>query len=1411
MKEHMPLEQKKKAVLNVDPAFKDTFQEEMEKSLEEQRQRFEEAKLAKQKSAQLKGKAAAGADEATQEQNLTQLRGKVKEKLPPDYNPAGLQGETQTRSASSEGVALPEEMKALLNEISGWQKVKAETSIPVKEAAKALKEAKNDTEAAEAMADLVVCCSNYMDLNASKMFKSSHRKKVVKDLLASIAGFIASADLVYYENFELAFAKTTSATAAEFEGQLASSVMAQENTESLEEGIEQKKRKLLIRAEYAEKEKNRLSGKTDLDPEEAAKLEFFTEEDRKKEFEEMKKRKPGLTEESYRIMEKGRNIERYLYCPQYNEIYENSKHIYKGGSKTFSREATALLKTVNFDKNWNPISKEDKERHEWNLRFLRAYDEDDFETREKMIEEDFPHTVDKLELPQFSKDELLKYRNEKNKNKKAELRKALKDKFEAWIEDFVRNGDLDSFLGVGKRLLSIDVLKLQHPGTTAYRKNNPAFENKMDLQAAIGNYMANYTAKNYYFEIGGTVAELEKPNFKNEKERKGYYKEMDGAMEEIFEEVLSSSLKLEEHKKLPEVPYEKTVISAGEQSKRIEARKLEKTKKERDRIRKEIEAEEQKKREEKEALRKAEKEKREQKKKEQEEKAEKESAEKTTAKKSSKTKKKAKMKALPNAAKKVRNESSKVLVQNEALLKEGATLFASRQTKLAKDIVKKNLQIRNDEKRTVRDRRRNAKNLTLAVNQVTDQKIRLRESVSLDIKKKMDHLTFTRLSDFAFMYGGQAELEKLAKAAGEAKERKKELGKYIAGGPELKKNDYAILDTMTAELLKMDLQAYDVSSDEAISRNAVLLEKMARGVESYQKLVQELGGSDYLEYLKEKQIDGLKGDLSQSVLMQLDRLSSIAKYYRLRKLAIEDEGYIEGKTKEDTFETDRLKKIETLSQEQSMLFTDVFRDRRKYNSVDLNTITMEEQEIHKLEEERFHVAPKWMYDAISMTKLKEKNDEPNPALGAVLGRPQDEMYSYHSIINKEENKEMKKVFYGVRDKMLRRVFDSSPVFKGGKDAYLEKISISDDWNRMIPQLINVLSYRRTPEEMREMMELLTIQQRPEWEEIKKDPEAVAYYESAFKEMAMREIASVYAAMKRVGNSMALKIMVMHPADLAMQMTAELKSQQMGAIVASNIDCGKESREYLKKIFEENNQDQRHLFDYEDFLDMEALTANTTFKMQNNGEVFKELIQGGESNYEDEFVTKMSFKQMEKMLFGMSGTLKAGEKEKEKYIKELEKRQATDPVAAEELKTAKKVSAEYFFLMKHPEVFNMKAFLARTPEGQYIFGNEFQTNGRTFLSKNNVEGLKNVLDKGKVKPLNEKELKAYEKSLKDRDMPKYVLEGDPYGIGLYRNHMDALVEKDKDGKEIYRNGMLKVKQINSMPDIDPVTGKLKEAE
>ncbi len=47
------------------------------------------------------------------------------------------------------------------------------------------------------------------------------------------------------------------------------------------------------------------------------------------------------------------------------------------------------------------------------------------------------------------------------------------------------------------------------------------------------------------------------------------------------------------------------------------------------------------------------------------------------------------------------------------------------------------------------------------------------------------------------------------------------------------------------------------------------------------------------------------------------------------------------------------------------------------------------------------------------------------------------------------------------------------------------------------------------------IDILTIQKRSEWEEIKKDPEALAFYESAFKEMAMQYLEALYANVKDI--------------------------------------------------------------------------------------------------------------------------------------------------------------------------------------------------------------------------------------------------------------------------------------------------------
>ena len=137
----------------------------------------------------------------------------------------------------------------------------------------------------------------------------------------------------------------------------------------------------------------------------------------------------------------------------------------------------------------------------------------------------------------------------------------------------------------------------------------------------------------------------------------------------------------------------------------------------------------------------------------------------------------------------------------------------------------------------------------------------------LAVKKKVDYRTFTDLS------------EKKAKRKVEGRK------------------GYEALDFMTAQILKIDASNFDISSDEAIAKNAVQLEKMARGVEAYRKMVEKFGGSEYIKYLSEKKIEGVNGNITKTALTQIDSLLSISRYYRIRKLIMEDEGYTQEKAR----------------------------------------------------------------------------------------------------------------------------------------------------------------------------------------------------------------------------------------------------------------------------------------------------------------------------------------------------------------------------------------------------------------------------------------------------------------------------------------------------------------------------------
>lgn len=47
---------------------------------------------------------------------------------------------------------------------------------------------------------------------------------------------------------------------------------------------------------------------------------------------------------------------------------------------------------------------------------------------------------------------------------------------------------------------------------------------------------------------------------------------------------------------------------------------------------------------------------------------------------------------------------------------------------------------------------------------------------------------------------------------------------------------------MTVQILKIDASNFDISSDEAIAKNAVQLERMAHGIEAYRKMLDKFGG-----------------------------------------------------------------------------------------------------------------------------------------------------------------------------------------------------------------------------------------------------------------------------------------------------------------------------------------------------------------------------------------------------------------------------------------------------------------------------------------------------------------------------------------------------------------------------------------
>ena len=755
----------------------------------------------------------------------------------------------------------------------------------------------------------------------------------------------------------------------------------------------------------------------------------------------------------------------------------------------------------------------------------------------------------------------------------------------------------------------------------------------------------------------------------------------------------------------------------------------------------------------------------------------------------------------------------------------------------------------------------NAGLLTKAYEEAGDRKIQARRSVSINDKKKLSYTDFRELSNFVpLLTDTQEDLATLARLYGE--------GAGLKTGDDKTKTTYAAMDIMTDRIMEIKPGIYDLSSDQALVRNAAGLEEMVSAVGSYRGFLSK--NPDYVDHmLKQKHIDGTNKALA--VFKKLEILAAISEYYRLRKLVITDDIYAQNDSNSRSYEEEkgdspqvkRLKKMMRASYQAAKNLQVLFGDAKfdelkskqgedeiaalKHSSLAelsgneeekaadsireyLAGLAVSDKFIKKLEAERLFQAPAWIQDALSLDvkRVKESHAEYREYTDLLekLSKTEDEKekkrlekriekHPKHNFTDSscllEQNtfemfehmlskggtsndvqprEDVYDRFHAMGKNMPKGIWGASPVFEGGEDKRLEKIAVSDSWNRIYSSISGPVAYRKTLAEMEEMIEILSIQKNAEeWEKIKKDPEAAVFYESAFKEMSRKIIYAEYAASRRIAETVAAKMMLLHPTDLAAQMTPELHSAVLLQGVISNV-CLKEQKELLKDLYAEDGENAYQL-DVDEMYKVSDSVSGLNFKIV-------ELMKG--------MVCNINPKEYEKngLIFDSdfyrSVVLPAFEAAKKK--KEIPER--LEKVSSES------VILEWFFNVD-PALMSKDIVHKKTAGGEFILQESY---GRALFNYlvTAMDEIPDIIKTGKLPMPSDEELNEYEAYLKKEGYPpvRYTNEDDqkkpeelikldetssvvmkdiikkrrddPYAIRLIKGGLEDIEYTDKDGKK-----------------------------
>ncbi|WP_024867108.1 hypothetical protein [Butyrivibrio sp. FCS014] len=229
-------------------------------------------------------------------------------------------------------------------------------------------------------------------------------------------------------------------------------------------------------------------------------LSLETKEDQEKEFKTFKKIQPEFTREGYGVYKEIENARRFSQCPEYKDLFDENHMKELGGSgQNIDRDCLAIMRFVKFDKGWNPVSEEDKKNHQWNIKWLKAWRDNDVKLREEMIEQELGHRFEGLEmLPEPTEKDIIEPGD-------------YMLKIDAFIANLIKTGKLGQFMIDGQKGLSIDSLKRMHPNVKKFIDDNPKLYARNQAFDIITNYLNSYNGFVYLFDENGVVGKNKDP------------------------------------------------------------------------------------------------------------------------------------------------------------------------------------------------------------------------------------------------------------------------------------------------------------------------------------------------------------------------------------------------------------------------------------------------------------------------------------------------------------------------------------------------------------------------------------------------------------------------------------------------------------------------------------------------------------------------------------------------------------------------------------------------------------------------------------------------------------------------------------------------------------------------------------